>query len=376
MYNLFETLHISKLKHKLNQKQANVKFPQMPLITIGEISLPNNLESQGLLCIGAKKDRLNTSINLVHQLKERTDFRGIILDYNGELLKRFYDPDLDLIFNPLDERSVVWTHKAEEVSGHQLASFLINVAPASDTFFCQLAILILARIFDSSATNDEVWQKLNVLIPQELVNYLPDNDIAASLLHEPGIARTIISIIKNATQFYRYLEDKSQFSFHGWINNDDPGWIFIPWYDENEEDMHLTPLRQLVMNLVLQGLLEQKGMYHHKSAVIIPDLPCDMKLNKLSPFVVEGCQGLSRKFLFLGSENISALCEEYGQQNAQVFLEGMPTKLLTNGWAKGLNQEHEQILVANDTPLSALQRNLPPGQGYLAINDRCVKIRI
>lgn len=139
MNNLFETLRLIKLKRMLKQKQARVKFPQLPLIEIGSVSIPNCLESQGLLCVGANKDRKNTTINLVRQLRQRDDFRGIILDYNGELLKRFYDPALDLIFNPTDERSVAWTHKNEEVSRYQLASFLIN-SVSSDIFLSQMEL--------------------------------------------------------------------------------------------------------------------------------------------------------------------------------------------------------------------------------------------
>lgn len=236
---------------------------------------------------------------------------------------------------------------------------------------------MLAAIFDSSDTNDEVWQKINVLMPQNLVDYVPMISImSADILNEPAIAPTIIGIIKNLTKFYRYLPNEADFSFTHWVNNDDPGWVFIPWFNENEEDLHLSPLRQLVMNIALQGLLEQKGVYYHKSAVIIPDLPCDLKLYKLPPFVVEGCQGLSKKFLFLGSESISSLLEEYGQKNAQLFLEGMPTKLLMDGWAKGLDRIFGQILIAKDTPLSAVQRNILPEQRYLALDDECVKVKI
>lgn len=373
---LIGTLRSLNTKHRLRQIQANVKIPQLPLIEIGEISIPNSLESQGLLCLGASRDRSKTSINIVRQLKQRTDFRGIVIDRNGELLKRFYDPALDLIFNPLDERSVAWVHKAEAVSGRKLASSLIDIDPVSDVFFSQIAIEICAEIFDSSATNDEVWQKLNVLMPQDIPRYLPDNDIASTLLYEPGIAPTIMRMIKNATQFYRYLTNESDFSFAQWVSNDDPGWIFVPWSDENEDDIQSTPLRQMAINLVLQGLLEQKGIYHHKSAVIMPELPY-FKLSNLPKFVGECCQGLSRKLLFIGSENIGSLVKEQGQQNAQVFLEGMPTKLFLNGWSQGqCDRTYSPTPIANESPLSAIKRNVPLGQGYLAIDDQCAKVKI
>lgn len=373
---LIETLRSLNVKRVLKQKQDAVISPQLPLIQIGKISIPNSLESQGLLCLGTSKDRLSVSINLIRQLKQRNDFRGIVLDKNGELLSRFYDPALDLIFNPQDDRSVNWMHKAEAVSGRKLASFLIDINPTSDVFFSQIAIEVCAGIFDSSTTNDQVWQRLNVLMPQDIPRYLPDNDIASTLLYEPGIAPTIMSIIKNTTQFYRYLKDKSDFSFAQWVSNDDPGWIFVPWFDDNEDDIQFMPLRQLVIDFVLQGLLEQKGIYHHKSAVIIPELP-SVKLNNLPKFVSESCHGLSRKFLFLGSENISSLVKEHGQQKAQVFLEAMPTKLFLNGWSQGqCDRTYSPTPIANESPLSAIERNIPLGQGYLTIDGSGTKIKV
>lgn len=362
---LVEAVRLFKLKRMLNQKQAKVKFPQMPLIQVGQVSIPNCLENQGLLCVGSNENTLNASINLVRQLKERTDFRGIIFDPGGELLERFYDPALDTIFAPSkDDRSIDWCHKSESVSGKELARSLINIDPA-DSFFYQAAIEVLAVIFDSSGTNDEVWQKLNVLMPQDLQAYLPvENSLASEMLREPICAVAVTRIIKNVTQFYRQLGSDSKFSFYNWGNNDDPGWLFIPWFDGNTEDVALMPLRQMAIDLVLQGLLARKEVVHHRTAVVIPDLSC-LELNSLPRFVMDCRNRQCHGFPLLGVESVSSAIAGYGQQNTELIFECMQTRLLFNEGSLGIRN----LTLTN-------KQNFPSQQGYLTVDDCFAKVKV
>lgn len=381
---LVEKLRSFRLKRMLNQKQSRVKSPQIPLIQVGQVSIPNSLENQGLLCVGSSRDRSNASINLVRQLKQRTDFRGIVLDRNGELLKRFFDPALDTIFAPNDDRSIAWCHKSEPVGGGELARSLIDINP-TEPFFYMAAIEVLATIFESSATSDEVWQKLNVFvfIPQDLQAYLPDYNklvaemlqkpmqvyfpgdikLVAEMLQEPICAETVMSIIKNVTRFYRYLRDESKFSFYNWGNNDDPGWVLIPWFEGDTEDIKLMPFRQMAIDLVLQGLLARKEVAYHKTVVVIPDLSC-LKINSLPRFVMEcrnrQCQG----FPLLGIESISSAIAGYRQQNTQLMLECMQVRLLFNMWL-----EDER-----DCAERRQRSNRKYNQAYLKVEDRFAKV--
>lgn len=380
---IVEAVRLFKLKRMLNQKQAKVKFPQMPLIQVGQVSIPNCLENQGLLCVGSKKNRLNATISLMRQLKQRTNFRGIVLDPGGELLERFFDPALDKIFAPNDDRSIAWCHKSEPVSGEDIARSLIDINPA-DPFFYEAAIEVLATIFESSATSDEVWQKLNVFMPQDLQIHLfgdssfvaemrqepmqvffpGDVKFVAEMLQEPVCAETLMSIIKNVTQFYCYLRNESKFSFYDWGNNDDPGWVFIPWFDGNEDDSELMPFRQMAIDLALQGLLAQKEVVHHRTAVVIPDLSC-LKPRSLPRFVMEcrnrQCQG----FPLLGVESVSSAIAGYGQQNTQLIFDCMQTKLLFNEASLG---------ISNRT--STNKQNFPSQQGYLTVDGCFAKVKV
>lgn len=136
---------------------------------------------------------MNTSINFIRQLKEKRDYRGIILDRNGELLKRFFDPALDTIFSPNeDHRFIKWCHETESVIGGEITQSPLD---------------------------------------------------------------------KDVTQFYNYK----------WGKNDDPGWIFIPWFDGCEDNIQLMPSRQMAIDLALRGLMATEEVIYHKTAVVIPN---------------------------------------------------------------------------------------------------------
>ncbi len=77
-------------------------------LQIGEVKYPKDAEIMHALVLGrpgAGKTQLLSQ--LLEQLMERGE-RGIIYDFKGDYVERFYRPERDLLFNPVDERCVAW----------------------------------------------------------------------------------------------------------------------------------------------------------------------------------------------------------------------------------------------------------------------------
>jgi hypothetical protein len=78
------------------------RYKNQPQLTIAGMPIPAEYETLGFFMIGSPGSGKTQAISqMVGVLKQQTDFRGIVFDRNGEMLEKFYDPQRDLIFNPL-----------------------------------------------------------------------------------------------------------------------------------------------------------------------------------------------------------------------------------------------------------------------------------
>lgn len=85
-----------------------------PQLSIGGVRLPPYLETLGIFTIGSPGTGKSQAITtLINQIRQRSDFRLVCFDRNGEFTQKFYQEKQDLLFNPTDKRSVKWCHTAE-----------------------------------------------------------------------------------------------------------------------------------------------------------------------------------------------------------------------------------------------------------------------
>ena len=75
----------------------------------GVLSLPPSTETKHTLAVGATGSGKSQLIaQYIEQVIRRGD-RAVILDLKGEFTSFFYRPGVDMILNPLDERSIKWS---------------------------------------------------------------------------------------------------------------------------------------------------------------------------------------------------------------------------------------------------------------------------
>ena len=85
-------------------------------LMIGNCMLPVSAETEHVFIIG--KPGVGKSVlaySIVEQLID-SGRKAVVYDFKGDFLSKFYDEKHDLIFNPLDERSVKW-NIIDEITG-------------------------------------------------------------------------------------------------------------------------------------------------------------------------------------------------------------------------------------------------------------------
>lgn len=316
---------LEKPKRKATAKKI-YRREKESYIQIGGIPMPRQLENRGFFFFGDPGTGKSQSIKqALSVIKKRPDFRGIIFDRNGEMLKQFYDPNKDIIYNPFDRRSADWCHVYEEgVRPETMAEALIPPPlPGETPYFKHAARVVVGEIFRKAKTNQQVYE-LITRSDEEVKSDL-QGTLAARYVAEVKLASSVLSTAINYCKFYLYVDEpkSNKISFYNWAYHDDPRWIFVT-LKENDAPV-LKPLHSMLFELMLKGLLSNQNR-KIKTAIIIDELGALNKLDSLKRLLNE-----SRKFLgcpFLGTQTHAQIAEIYGDKETSILLQGTLVKLM------------------------------------------------
>lgn len=376
--------------------------PITPKLEIGGIILPNYLENLSFGFFGAPGSGKSQSIlQVLHTLRQRDDFRVIVLDRNGELMEKLYSEG-DVIFNPRDARSVGWSHRSEGAQFSTIAAGLIPDDP-KERFFSDAAKNLIADVYERTYSNTEVWEVLTRFSLEQLKDFLAGTVSMRYFEGESGnTAGSVLATTVNQLRFYQSLAQcpsPAEFSFSKWGRDDDSRWIFLPLFEDDAEAF--KPLVTTCFELMLRGLLSNENR-RLKTALVIDELGALSQLKSLPRLLSE-----SRKFggsAFIGTQTTAQMEEIYGERGARIILQGVATKLILNlrdgataeQFSKMIGvQERIDVTVSknysqsNDGGISQSEQiretaavlpselqNLPPLEGYLCIADGSSPARV
>ncbi|MGL6344437.1 MAG: type IV secretion system DNA-binding domain-containing protein, partial [Waterburya sp.] len=312
-----------QLKALLKKEPSPRKQPQL---SIAGMPIPLWLENRGFFVFGSPGTGKTQAISqMTATIRERSDFRAMIFDRNGEMLEKFYDPRKDLIFNPFDARSVHWSHVHEAASPETIAAGLIPQESSTERFFSDAGRAVMAELFRQTTSNQQLWSLLRS--DRRELNSLFSDTLAARYLEEERAATSILSTASNYCQFYACLTkpQNKALSFYDWGRSNSPRWIFVT-LRENESEL-LRPLHSLVFELMLHGLLSNSKPIR-KTAIIIDELGALNQLPSLHRLLSE-----SRKSLgcpILGTQTEAQITKIYGREDTSTILQGTKTKLILN----------------------------------------------
>lgn len=314
---------------KIMKAQCRKEDSRYKHIQIGNIPLPQKLENRGFFFFGDPGTGKSQSIKqVVSVFKTRPDMRGIIFDRNGEMLREFYDPKKDLIYNPFDSRSVHWSHINEIKVGvrpETIAEALIPPPLKTDPnpFFPIAAAAVLSELYRVLKNNKDLYQAL--IKKDEDLRNIVGGSLAERYLAEPKLASSVVSSANNFCKFYRDIQERKDenISFYEWGYNDNPRWLFIS-LTENDAPI-LKPLHSMLFELMLKGLLSNQNR-QLKTVIVIDELGALNRLDSLGRLLSE-----SRKFRgcpILGTQTPAQVTKIYGKEETSILLQGTSTKLM------------------------------------------------
>ncbi|MFQ5781032.1 MAG: type IV secretion system DNA-binding domain-containing protein [Nitrospiria bacterium] len=302
-------------------------------LQIGKVGFPKSAEVKHALILGrpgAGKTVLLSS--LLERLMEREQ-RGIVYDFKGDYVARFYRPDRDLLFNPVDERCLAWNLFDEirmltdiDVVAHALIPTLQTNDPfwnngARDVFSGLLHALYQRNL----KTNADIWKAVSA----------PGKEISASLAKIPGAeagfrcveegkSKQAMSILSVMMQYVKCFEHLSRlrggFRIADWLDQG-KGWLFVTNYPGIADT--LRPMISLFIDLIGRRLLSLKDDPHRRIYFFIDEFGTLQPLSIMVQLLT-----LSRSkggSVWLGIQDIGQIDKIFGASLRQAIINACGT---------------------------------------------------
>ena len=307
-----------------------------------KLTVPREEESEGLLLLG---DPGTGKSQIMHQLLDviasRERFEAVVVyDPAGEFLEQHFNPQTDIILNPLDARSCYWSpvQEIENVRDETSAperrfvaeSFFPDHPHANPTaqFFVKAARSIFARMLAFSPPPDRL---VEMLTDESLIDFCVAGTEHAHLIDKAAKAQRagVLATLSEVGASLKLLptSDESQggvFTFHEWAQRRHRR-IFITSTQSTRDAMRR--LHAAWFNIMLGKLLGASARTSQRRPcwVIIDEVHALKRLPALETAIVE-----ARKYtvkIVLGTQN-KAQFEEHYDRAAATMLSSSHTKIL------------------------------------------------
>lgn len=301
-------------------------------IHIGKIPVPMWAETRHFLIAGRPGTGKTTLLNQVLEVLRKRNAKAIIHDFKGDYLSCFYDPATDMIFNPLDKRSVNWCLFSEVEMQPDIDSVATSMIPESyhqDKFWVDAARDVFSSILyflkvTGQESNQSIWQ--HVTLTEEKMIELMKTAVEQGVEHakraqgylqgyEKGskVASDVLSTMRQYTNCFQYMSHlNSDFSIKKWLENDQPGFIFITNY-ANLRDT-LKPVLSLFIDIALKHLLSLPESQDRRVFFILDEFASLMRLTSIVRTLEQGrSKGAS---VWIATQDISQLQKLYSHETA------------------------------------------------------------
>lgn len=272
---------------------------------------------------------------LLDQIRKRGD-RAIIYDKSCNYLEEFYQPEQDILLNPLDNRGEswhLWLECRDSADFDSLAAAQIPMPLSTqDPFWINAARTIFSTAAFEMRNDPErsITKLLRYLLTADLdriQEYLKGTE--AEILVSEKIEKTAISI-KSVLATYlksmKYIKDEGNpFSIRQWVQNDKAtNWLFITSLGDRHET--LKPLMTAWLDIAVNTLLSLVPSENRRIWLILDELTSLHQLPYLTQTLSE-----SRKFggcAVVGTQNFAQLCKLYGNDGAKEISSLLNTRLM------------------------------------------------
>ncbi len=280
---------LNKLSHKIR-----IPFLLQKCIPFGEVYLPRPDEIKQTFVVGKPGSGKTNAFNQMIEKIRKREQKLIVHDFKGDYVEKFYTKN-DLIFNPLDVRSIGWCLFNDCKSIMDIDGFVAALIPdsvGSEPFWNNAARDVMVGILrycysNNLKTNRDIWE--TAILPNsnllDLLKATNGGERGAKHLQDPT-GRTAMSVTSNLMQYIKVFEYmasmQGDFSITDWVINNKSSTIFITNYAKLQHT--LSPMISLFVQTVGNILLSQSDNLKNRIYIFLDEfgqLPNMMTIQNL-----------------------------------------------------------------------------------------------
>ena len=294
---------------------------------IAGVPYPERAETQHTIVSGTTGSGKTVLISdLVQQIRKRGE-RCVIYDKMGSYTQAFFDPERDVLLNPLDARAPRWSPFFEARNPRDFDMMAAALIPQQKDTVDPFWVTAARQLFANGA--GVLWkkgeQKNRVLVEHLLKTDLSElaeameGTVAQSIVdpQNPKTALSVRAMLTANIGAMEVLADSGEpFSIRDWISRDrSSGFLFFT----SRGDQHAS-LRGLIstwLEIAVNSMLSLEQDDGRRIWVILDELPTLHQVPSLQPGLAE-----SRQFggcFVLGVQVASALRDLYGRNGAETI---------------------------------------------------------
>jgi type IV secretory pathway TraG/TraD family ATPase VirD4 len=237
-------------------------------LPLGSITMPRKLENRQTILIGKPGSGKTQALRpILRRLIQRGE-KGICYDNKGDYISEFYNPEFDLLFNPLDDRSLGWNIFNELTSYPDIDAVAASLIPPSkanhDPFWNDAARGVFSGILHhlyqkNQKNNAQLWKLLTAEAAEIALrlNRTKGGEAGYRYITQNAEnsrqAESVLAVMMQYTKCFEYMvANDGPFTINHWLEKG-KGFIYITNYDVIEET--LRPVLSLFVDLVCRKLL-------------------------------------------------------------------------------------------------------------------------
>ena len=298
---------------------------------IAGIPYPPRTETQHTIVSGTTGSGKTVLIaDLVSQIRARGE-RCVIYDKMGSYTRAFFDPDRDVLMNPLDARAPRWSPFLEARNPRDFDMMAAALIPQQKDTVDPFWVTAARQLFSNGAG---VFWKRGVTENKVLVDHLLKTDLTAlaeamegtvaQSIVDPENPKTALSVRAMLTanlSALEFLPDEGKpFSIRDWIGKEDGAGergSFLFLTSRGDQHASLRGLISTWLEIAVNAMLTLAQDDGRRIWVILDELPTLHQVPSLQPGLAE-----SRQFggcFVLGVQVAAALRDLYGRNGAETI---------------------------------------------------------
>uniref|UniRef100_E6PSP7 Putative type IV secretory pathway VirD4 component n=1 Tax=mine drainage metagenome TaxID=410659 RepID=E6PSP7_9ZZZZ len=306
-------------------------------LQIGGVPIPWDFETRGFLFSGAPGTGKSVAITAMLDVIYPRGDSGFIADRNGSYTSRYFNPDRDVILNPLDARAVEWSPLAEMQNDYDADTIAKSLIPDAvgdagewNRYAQNVMSAILLYCWKNDLPNSEVVRLAQQAGMEELAKIFAGTP-AIGLLQNDKMFGSIRGIVSTYTSgMNRLIQNAGRDSFSikkavaGGYGEGEARFIFFPYLADQ-----MKPLRTIISGMAdiyADAVMVLPPSFDRRSWLVLDEFASLGRVESMENFLTN-----ARKHggsAILGMQSISQVHALYGRENATSMLSSVSNSMI------------------------------------------------